>query len=734
MNAGSDQQKVGSPAPRRAAAKPFDKLFSDDETVERMTIGRVAEWFKSKEPGQLRLPPIQRSLVWRNEQVVNYWDSLLRGYPAGMMMVKRATSDGRNVNNKTESLTEPAFHLFDGQQRLFSLLLGLGEGALSESLRLWIDIGEKTKSSEDRLFVLRMNSTGQPFGYRSDKPNEKPRVEERHEKHLSWPKKDDGKPERPDIIFRNMASERPGNLSSAKYAVQLSFIMVDLMAGRRNEIRDELLRLSRTIPRPTDIDELLTCLQKTIDAEIIVKLVDSAILDENNYRRFFARLGQGGTRLSDEELIYSLIKDRYPHVHDRVAEIVRDNGRLASEVDLVLGALRVAQALAPRHGATDREKVARPTPERVQSLYVSGATETEQCFETMLPNDVSAARRMQTAIARLRGGLLYDATSNAFGLPSMLLARLPRDLLDVLLLFTFKRGEDQVWKGEHRTMLIAFVLHWLLFVGYDDKAADHTFLEAGAKDWCFGQNSVAALLHHFETSGIARHAPRSQDWPDLRREVDEYGSMLAQWDKRFSSKDSSQRPPGEALRMLSTHSELKRRALTWIQRHYVTQAFPNYDPTSTHDDDLPFDLDHIIPHELFGFWWTNARKPLGLSGPEESRFKDLRGTVGDSLGNLRWLAAADNRGRGMGQIEDERPKHGNALPLDDHIDRRSWNRLINEDGSAKRWTKDDVAIFQHLIDCRTLSLTEMLMEESGITNLIGIADCLKTSPEASAEV
>jgi hypothetical protein len=93
MNAGSDQQKVGSPAPRRAAAMPFDKLFSNGETVERMTIGRVAEWFKSKGPGQLRLPPIQRSLVWRNEQVVNYWDSC------------RATIKVRLRDNQDETLS-----------------------------------------------------------------------------------------------------------------------------------------------------------------------------------------------------------------------------------------------------------------------------------------------------------------------------------------------------------------------------------------------------------------------------------------------------------------------------------------------------------------------------------------------------------------------------------------------------------------------------------------------------
>lgn len=214
------------------SSKPFGKLFSD-KAVEHMSIGRVAKWFESKEPGQLRLPPIQRSFVWRNEQVVNYWDSLLRGYPAGMMMVTRVDSEhsgGRNVDNQTETLAGSAFHLFDGQQRLLSLLLGLDKGALRNSLRLWIDIGGKPRSSEDRLFVLRVNSTGQPFGYRPDAPNQKPQVKDHHDAHRSWPM-EDGRLKSPQKIFQEMASERTGTLSSAICAVRLDLIMSELMTA-----------------------------------------------------------------------------------------------------------------------------------------------------------------------------------------------------------------------------------------------------------------------------------------------------------------------------------------------------------------------------------------------------------------------------------------------------------------------------------------------------------------------
>ena len=735
MTTEPNQQEFGAFAPNGAVVS-FDKIFSESGTVECMTIGRVADWFKSKGPGQLRLPPIQRSLVWRNEQIINYWDSLLRGYPAGMMMVVKQEGQtcGRNVENQTEAPTVREFHLFDGQQRLFSLLLGLGEGALSESLRLWVDIGIAPTPQEDRLFMLRINSTGQPFGYQSEKPNEKPPVKTRHEKHLDWPKKD-GKLVSPDDIFSAMANERPGTLGAAKYAVQLSYITDKLRAGRRDEIRDELLKLPPDNVKSGDIDTLLTCLENALKAEIIVKLVDSALLEEGNYPRLFARLGQGGTRLTDEELTYSLIKNRYPHVHDRVADIVRLHGRLASEVDLVLGALRVAQALAPWPDSKDWEIAGRPKPKQVRTLSDKEKEPTESYFLSMLPARDSDPKKMQTAIEHLLGGLLFDVTSNSRGLPSMLLARIPRDLLDVLLLFSFKRGEKQAWDGPDRATLIAFVLHWLIFVGNDEKAAYDTFRNAKSETWTFGQDSVAALLHHFEIKGFARHAPRAIDWPDLMKEAAGRGYMLAKWDQRFSSTDASHRAsPGNALRVLSSNGELTIRALTWVQRHYVTQAFSNYNPTSTRDDDLPFDLDHAIPNEMFGFRWDEKRTPSGLSGPETANFRDLRGTVGNSLGNFRWLAAADNRRRGMKQIEDERAKEGVEPPLNDYIDRPLWNKLINADGTVKNWTKDDIETFQRLIDCRTLELTKLLMDESGVTVLIECSDPLPTPPASPADV
>lgn len=641
----------------------------------------------------------------------------MRGYPAGMMMVTQAAGArrcGRGLNNTTENLGETDFQLFDGQQRLRTLLLGLGKGSLADSLHLWVDIG-KPEGSGDRLYELRINSTGQPFGYRAAEPNTKLSADDRRKAQECWPRQD-GKPQPPDKIFEEMARRRIGRLGSAKCAVSLKYVLALLIERRTEVVASKLKKLAKE--NADHIDDLLTYLKKALEAKIIVKLVDSNVLGESDYERFFARLGQGGTRLSDDELSYSLIKDKYPKVHDRVEEIVKGPGRFASEVDLVLGALRIAQTLAPWPNSKEWEQVRRPTPDRVRQVHEKGQDTTEPYFCSMLPDGDSAPVRLKTAVEHLRDGLLYDATSNNCGLPSMLLAHLPRGLLDVLLLFTFKRGETNRWGEVDRKPLIAFVLHWLIFVANDDKAADYTFKEAQPNEWCFGELRVAALIRHFEREGIARHAPRCRDWDPLKKEVKQRKCGLATWAERFSVCDTKPPSPGEALRILSTHRELTKRALIWLQRNYITRTFPHYDPTSTRDDDLPFDLDHAIPHHRFGTDWPTVKKQICLPDHIQSTFKDRRHTVGDSLGNRRWLSAADNRGRGMGPIEEKRRKEDKLPSLDDHLVRQPWNELIE----TKPWTDKDVATFQRLIDSRTLLLTRRLMVKSGIAHLIDIVD------------
>ena len=158
------------------------------------TIKDLAAWRLARTGGQrLLLPPIQRSVLWSNEQIINYWDSLLRGYPCELMIVHSVTKceseaggKGRDADGTTCFANEGDLLLIDGQQRVASILLGFGEGQMKNNHKLWIDLGSEPATNSGLKFQLRMTSTGQPFGYNPDAPNQKLELRKRKNKWEAW--------------------------------------------------------------------------------------------------------------------------------------------------------------------------------------------------------------------------------------------------------------------------------------------------------------------------------------------------------------------------------------------------------------------------------------------------------------------------------------------------------------------------------------------------------------------
>jgi hypothetical protein len=394
------------------------------------------------------------------------------------------------------------------------------------------------------------------------------------------------------------------------------------------------------------VREFAEAVAKALNSQVVLQQVDPTIVaNEEEYIRFFSRLGQGGTRLSDDELTYSIIKQQYPGIHDRMNEIMDRTGRLAGELDLVLASLRVAKTKAPWENAKDWEVVNRPGPAFVSRLKDMELKPVLSEFLTMvLPEDQPAT--LEKALIQVRGALSHDARLHRQGLPAMLLARLPRELVDVLILFTVKRGVDEGWHEYVRDILRAFVLYWLLFVSNDANAAWRAFESVREKDWTFAEGPIRGLIGSYETEGEAYLTPRSDALSDLRNEVEERGHLLCSWTERFRAADRrSERKPGDALHVLSTDREQCRRALMWLQRDYIVEQWPDYDPTSDRDEDLPVDLDHIIPYNIFSFDWRQRATRLHAEAVSDNFYSE-RGIVGNSMGNFRWLAASDNRARG----------------------------------------------------------------------------------------
>lgn len=687
---------------------PLSENLAGDN-VHTITIRELVECMRSQDPGdRLLLPPIQRSLVWTNAQIIHYWDSLLRGYPAGLMMVHRSgdLTKGRDRSGETVDADANDFLLFDGQQRMMAILLGLGEGPLERTRKLWIDIGADPEPNSELLYQLRISSSGQPFGYQPDHPNSKVELRKRSERFRQWQKK------RGEAIPFTYATGC--DLIDATCAIPLAELCKLMRRVNRDDVRQLICGLCSDANREEKAGEFVDALAGALESQVILGKVPSDIVnDPQEYVRFFTRLGQGGTRLSDDELTFSIIKNQHPFIHDRIKAIVETSGRLASEVDLVLSALRAAKILADpgNEGVWNSVEhwkiIGRPNPEFAAGLDDEDKTAVREKFLELIPED-GGPGLLQPALNALRTALSY-AENWTQGFPPMLLAQIPRELLDVLVLLAVQRGEDRPWEGQDRDALTAFVLYWLLFMYNDAKAAWKVCerlhpLGNNGQPGMFGLRMLPELIDEYERDGVAWVLPRIEQLGELRTQVDT-DHPLRPWAHRFTSVDSQEIKPGEALRVLSTDRKRVQRALMWLQRRYI-YTFA-YDPTSDRDEDLPIDLDHLIPQIKFQFDWRSRDRRLDNT-VDMSRFYEVRGTLGHSLGNFRWLGAQHNRERQDGPIS---PLENVGDLIGDYD---PWNALINKDC----WGVQDVVLFQRQIDRRTLNLYEKLLQDSGIVRIL----------------
>lgn len=80
-----------------------------------------------KDSSLLSLPKLQRGKVWKPQQIELLWDSLLRSFPIGTLIVL-------SESEQAGCSTPPKGELLDGQQRVCSIISGFNE--LTPPIRL----------------------------------------------------------------------------------------------------------------------------------------------------------------------------------------------------------------------------------------------------------------------------------------------------------------------------------------------------------------------------------------------------------------------------------------------------------------------------------------------------------------------------------------------------------------------------------------------------------------------
>ena len=156
---------------------------------EVLSLKQIAWWWlpesmsKAVTPEQKKiwadLPTIQRGFVWNALQIERLWDSIVRKFPVGSIMLQRTsqphTSDKKKFCGEQGDIPhgiEHYYHILDGQQRATSIALGFKNywSCTRETTQepkdwrsLWVDIGES--GYEDCAHSFRVTSKAHPWGY-----------------------------------------------------------------------------------------------------------------------------------------------------------------------------------------------------------------------------------------------------------------------------------------------------------------------------------------------------------------------------------------------------------------------------------------------------------------------------------------------------------------------------------------------------------------------------------------
>ena len=314
------------------------------------------------------------------------------------------------------------------------------------------------------------------------------------------------------------------------------------------------------------------------------------------------------------------------------------------------------------------ERIGRPTPEFVSGLpskdELTGDKEKENFalahrFGEMLRRKSNGEERqtgdcelgdLMKQLRQLLSGASDKNADDNTAFPLILLGRLPSEMIDIGLMLV---GLDSLKTIAPKEAKRAFCL-WCLTFGDAAKAANALAEQAIGDTRPLGYDILRAVIKKLEDEGKASVAPTLEDIRDLRKAVPssryddgDTGPLLQSWGERFKAEGIDPRISNTIndMRFWSTHGK---NALLWLQRNYLRKHFPDFDPTSDRDEDLPIDLDHIVPSERFYFHWQEGGFPLGqnrerLNHRENTEVLNNLRSYRDEIGNLLAICAGYRR-------------------------------------------------------------------------------------------
>jgi hypothetical protein len=496
-------------------------------------------------------------------------------------------------------------------------------------------------------------------------------------------------------------------LNIESWAAQVEDKIMQGLGHVSPEVKQRILRFGKALLR---LQDQSLALIKIPHVEVETDPGREVSDGEDYLTMLFARISSGGTRLSAEDLLFSMIKHRWPDAHGLVYEIQKKVGAMMKPTDFVMTAYRMAALFSSGKMADEPRPNARSFHRHLAELQA----ETSKRSLNSFVREGLLARYFE----ELSGCLLHKGRGD-YGLPEAMFPYLDVPLLQVLIYWLIKSKEGR-FKESERQNLVRFVLFWRIC------SSDADSREKASKE------AIAFLASHEDDDSF----PALGLYRLLSHPTDERPSLFCEMVAPPEGVGSNVRllhPDERASFYFGTHDVLyrrfsaKRHLLIWFQRSWMTDqcrhdgSFPWFKPLAGQDEDnVPYDYDHLVPQSN----WADLRGIACRNDQKENyaTFTTLhsRRAIGNSIGNYRVLSATGewgNRSRGDKSLEALFKEDCGLVRWeefafeDNELKRRLWSEASPVNGEFT-WTNDRMMAFQQAVEERTLYLYSRLYQEA----------------------
>lgn len=612
-----------------------------------LSLRQIAGWESSignSDSEIIATPPsLQRGLVWEPQQIELLWDSFMRGFPIGSLVLS-AKIDEQKDKPSNFSATDKlvTHHILDGQQRCYAIALGFHDfWHDNDQAILWLDLkpGNRLQNSI-RQYLFRVTTKSHPWGFGHDNQssrlsagNIRESLGTRTERPL--PKElrpfDAGLPVPVFLLFKhfNMGTEK---LNWDAFSEDLAKLIPNSSGITHDDSIDR-----ENIERGLSLAE---------EARIIALQVPAGVKGIENIEQIFQRLNRQGTPLDNEELTYSMIKAYWPGVEECLESL--GSLRHTTEPRLISMAIRVA--LTGQDGKMHTEL----TVDRIRNIF----RPRERNSEVRKEEDIDDANKaiaikeyfqdkLKLALQWIDDHFRFHEKNRLYGLPAYLRSSLAWNSRDVFawLMVVAKRHDYKPVTDEQllkKIIGLALSIHW--FGSDKTRAVEKLLLE---KDLGSENVKLSNLKNDRGEFLIFSPIDKVELEDILSLNQDSSKESLLVWksfwhaivevdDQNQPRKDKEDRSKkyGQFMEKLRNNREL----LVYAQRSYFATKFRDFDPSNRlmwKGHNRPWDYDHILPSNKL-----NATGRGGNSGD----FHDVCKVWQQSIGNLIAVDFTFNRG------------------------------------------------------------------------------------------